>query len=138
MFTPLGKFSAIVPCPKGEECSLLNCLFSHKPGDQPTAENNLSVLPQIQDYEGQRTPKRIKVEQEPTEILMTDLKKSLNNVSRPPSRVDAVASPSASSSKPAEPAATPAPASVSAPASASASDGVSTKLPPPNCTQRES
>ncbi|KKK18364.1 hypothetical protein ARAM_001860 [Aspergillus rambellii] len=41
MFTPLGLFKDI-PCPRGQECSLLTCMFSHSNTEPSFQENDIA------------------------------------------------------------------------------------------------
>ncbi|OJJ51703.1 hypothetical protein ASPZODRAFT_57339 [Penicilliopsis zonata CBS 506.65] len=68
MFTPLGLFGDI-PCPQGQSCSLLTCIFSHKNVDH-VVESVTSQTPRIVSNESPTPslppPKRIKLDK-PTE-----------------------------------------------------------------------
>ncbi|KAL5335728.1 hypothetical protein BJX70DRAFT_410263 [Aspergillus crustosus] len=62
MFAPLGLFKDI-PCPQGEQCSLMACIFSHREVVSPQA-----LLPQAQLEEEaveEPAPKRIKLDPTP-------------------------------------------------------------------------
>ncbi|KAJ5115397.1 RNA exonuclease Rex3 [Penicillium alfredii] len=61
MFSTLGLFGDI-PCPQGQQCSLLTCLFSHKSLELPSVGSNTSqaATPAIDD--SARASKRVKRE----------------------------------------------------------------------------
>ncbi|KAL4913721.1 hypothetical protein BDW62DRAFT_220517 [Aspergillus aurantiobrunneus] len=60
MFTPLGLFKD-VPCPQGEQCSLLACIFSHRnPDSLPTGEARHQPSEQKETTEPAR--KRVKLD----------------------------------------------------------------------------
>ena len=63
MFTPLGLFKD-VPCPQLQDCSLVTCMFSHKPTPRPeqTAAENTVVAP---EPPVEPPSKRVKVERVP-------------------------------------------------------------------------
>jgi len=57
MFTTLGLF-ADVPCPQGQQCSLLTCMFSHKAAATPQPRHNTKISGEVTA----RASKRLKVE----------------------------------------------------------------------------
>lgn len=66
MFTPLGLFKD-VPCPQGDRCSLLTCIFSHQearalPTDEAAFTNTPRVTGEDASLKGPPAPKRRKVE----------------------------------------------------------------------------
>lgn len=66
MFTPLGLFKD-VPCPQGDHCSLLTCIFSHQHAvASSTGEAVLANPPRVTDddasLKGPPAPKRRKIE----------------------------------------------------------------------------
>lgn len=60
MFTTLGLF-ADIPCPQGQQCSLLTCLFSHK-SHKPTAEKRASHAAKVSQDGDAHVAKKLKVE----------------------------------------------------------------------------
>ncbi|KAI9368881.1 hypothetical protein BJX61DRAFT_190550 [Aspergillus egyptiacus] len=62
MFAPLGLFKDI-PCPQGEECSLLTCIFSHRNVGPRTQEAGVqNQQPSEQKEAVEPAPKRIKLD----------------------------------------------------------------------------
>ncbi|RMJ28285.1 hypothetical protein PHISP_00848 [Aspergillus sp. HF37] len=61
MFTPLGLFQDI-PCPQGDQCTLLTCIFSHKVAASPADQRQDASQPAASD---EPALKRIKVEPTP-------------------------------------------------------------------------
>ncbi|KAJ5290103.1 NAD(+) kinase [Penicillium atrosanguineum] len=67
MFRTLGLF-ADVPCPQGQTCSLLTCLFSHKARNLPTATSQPHRPTSILGDDTARPSKRLKVEADPSAL----------------------------------------------------------------------
>ena len=62
MFTPLGLFKD-VPCPQGEQCPLLTCMFAHKPvASVDQGESQHASAAAEPDVSPQPAPKRIRIE----------------------------------------------------------------------------
>lgn len=62
MFTPLGLFKD-VPCPQGDKCALLTCMFAHKPvAPVEQGESQHAPAATEPDASAQPAPKRIKIE----------------------------------------------------------------------------
>ncbi|KAJ5723310.1 hypothetical protein N7488_001345 [Penicillium malachiteum] len=81
MFKPLGLFIDI-PCPEGDQCSLIACIFSHKTQNrsQLEAEDGSNSI----DHE--RLPKRLKVENPvPSPVSRSSSSQSLQTQSSAPS-----------------------------------------------------
>lgn len=61
MFATLGLF-AEVPCPQGQQCSLLTCMFSHKPRSLPAANRHASHSIRAPKDDKVHVSKKLKVE----------------------------------------------------------------------------
>ncbi|GFF35160.1 RNA exonuclease 3 [Aspergillus lentulus] len=67
MFTPLGLFKD-VPCPGGQQCSLLTCIFSHNPASSSLVDqSNIQDTPVAPEeaYESGPPPKKPRLETPP-------------------------------------------------------------------------
>lgn len=67
MFTTLGLF-ADVPCPEGQKCPLLTCMFSHKARSLPAATAQLRHNTKISGDDNARASKRLKIEGGPSSL----------------------------------------------------------------------
>ncbi|KAJ5294546.1 hypothetical protein N7508_009367 [Penicillium antarcticum] len=74
MFTPLGLFAEI-PCPQGERCTLLKCLFCHESNGARSAGDS-SPISRASGHDG-RPSKRAKLDQSPEKAQVSS--SSLSN-----------------------------------------------------------